>query len=160
MGKTRNLRDGVITIKDGAGTPNSLTVALDMGDLTFDEKRNYIQVLDRGVLDHVRAGDEEAVTLSFSAKINRFGVASGSPTIRDALTKQGGAAGWTSVGSTHEPYCSTIVFQINDPASGGTDHEVLTFAKFFVESIKYSEGDEYNTVEVSGFSFATKPTVA
>lgn len=160
MGKTRNLRDGVITIKDGAGTPNSLTVALDMGDLKFDEKRNYIQVLDRGVLDHVRAGDEEAVPLSFSAKINRFGVASGTPTIRDALTKLGGAAGWTSTGSSHEPYCTTIVFQINDPASGGTDHEVLTFSKFFVETITYEEGDEFNTVSVSGFSFATKPTVA
>lgn len=70
---THNLRQGVIKIKSGDATPLSKTAAFTEGDLTWTRTKNIIQVKNRGKLrssqgGHLRKGDEEAVTFSFSAK--------------------------------------------------------------------------------------------
>ena len=68
---TRNLRDGELIIKDGtAGTPQSLTVLLDDGDLSWTVRSSTIEVTDRGSISkgHTRPGDEESVSLSFTAR--------------------------------------------------------------------------------------------
>ena len=65
---TRNLRDAELVIKDGAGSPASLTVILDEGDLSWTETDDTKQIKDRGVLHHTRPGDQMACELSFTAK--------------------------------------------------------------------------------------------
>lgn len=157
MGQTRNLRDGEITVKDGAGTPNTVVLTLEEGDLSWTRRRNYVQVLDRGTLDHVRAGDQEAVTLSFSVKIDRVSEPTSPVTLYNALTKTGAAAAWVSVAASHEPYAVKIEFRAIDPA-GGSDHETIAFNKFFPEELTMDEGEEYNTVSASGFAFIVDPT--
>ena len=67
----RNLRDGELVIKDGTpGTPQSLTVLLDEGDLRWTVRSQTIEVKDRGSIaaGHTRQGDDESVALSFTAK--------------------------------------------------------------------------------------------
>ena len=47
----RNLRDGELVIKDGTTpTPQSLTVLLDEGDLTWTERAHTIEIKDRGAI--------------------------------------------------------------------------------------------------------------
>ena len=66
---TRNLRQGRVRIVSG-DLPVRLetTAAFTEGDLTWTRTKNVIQVKDRGGLSHLRRGDEEPVTFSFSAK--------------------------------------------------------------------------------------------
>lgn len=70
---TKNLRHGRIRIFSG-DTPVRLekTAAFTEGDFTFNRSKNIIQVKDRGKFrggqGHLRKGDEEAMTFSFSAK--------------------------------------------------------------------------------------------
>lgn len=66
---THNLRQGVIKIRSGDGSALVKTVPFTEGDFTFTRTKNTIQVKNRGKLDHLRKGDEEAVTYSFSAKL-------------------------------------------------------------------------------------------
>jgi len=154
MGQTRNLRDGQITIKDNGA--NSLVLTIDQGDLSFSEKRNTIEVMDRGTLDHTRPGDDVSVELSFSIKVDRVSDAT-TVTLRDALTGTRSASSWASTSGAHEQYTTTVEFVANDP-TGGADDETITFSKVYVESIDFSEGDEFNTLEVSGKAFVTAPT--
>lgn len=152
MGQTRNLRDGQITIKDGAAA--SLVLTLESGDLTWDIRKDHKQIRDRGKLDHTRPGDEQVTPLSFSAMVDRISEATTPVTIHDALTNTRSASAWVSSGQSHEPYQTDIEFKVLDPAGGGDDETIL-FTKFHVESITPSEGDEANTIEVSGFAFIT-----
>ena len=155
---TRNLRDGQIKIIDGTSvTPLEVTLTLEQGDLTYSEKKEYKQIRDRGVLDHVRAGDEMVVPVAFSVKLDRVAEATSPVTLHDALTKSGSASAWVSVAGSGEPYATKVEFTTLDPA-GGADDEVITFNKFFVEEIAFAEGDDYNTLSVTGFSFETAPT--
>ena len=158
MAQTRNLRDGVLTIKDGTGTPNTLTVALDSGDLTWTQRQNRVQVMDRGSLDPPRAGDEAPVSVSFSVKLDRVSEASSPVTVYDALTRTRSASTWNTTGVGYEGYMVILAFVINDPEPGGSDDETITFNKFFHEALPVSEGDEFNTLEVSGVDFETSPT--
>ena len=65
---THNLRQGVIKVYSGDTVPLVKTALFTEGDFTFTRTKNTIQVKNRGVLDHLRKGDQEAVTFSFSAK--------------------------------------------------------------------------------------------
>jgi hypothetical protein len=65
---THNLRQGVIKIQSGDSVPLVKTAAFTEGDFSFTRTKNTIQVKNRGALDHLRKGDEEAITYSFSAK--------------------------------------------------------------------------------------------
>ena len=67
----RNLRDGQLVIKDGTpGTPQSLSVLIDEGNLKWTERSNTVEVKDRGSIadGHLRKGDDESVLLSFTAR--------------------------------------------------------------------------------------------
>ena len=65
---THNLRQGVLRIRSGDTVVLTKEVLFTEGDFTYTVTKNTIQVKNRGVLDHLRKGDEEAVTFSFSAK--------------------------------------------------------------------------------------------
>ena len=59
---THNLRQGVIRIRSGDTVVLTKEAAFTEGDFTYTNTKNTIQVKNRGVLDHLRKGDEEAVT--------------------------------------------------------------------------------------------------
>lgn len=156
----RNLRDGTLTINDGDS--NTLVVVLDEGNLEFSETRNVIQVKNRGVLDHLRSGDEEAVTVSFTGRylylLKDTGDTDETVSVREALLKKGGASGWASTGVTGEPYQVELVFEVANP--GGVKDETITFAHFAVTRLTVGEGAEADTIRVEGIDYETEPAIA
>lgn len=160
----RNLRDAELVLKDGtAGTPLSLAVLLDEGDLSWTEKVNTIEIKDRGSLSggHLRKGDEESVSLSFSAKwtqlIGKAANAVDPLQLYEFLTFASGTD-VTSTSADGEQETLTFEFSIIDPA--GVASEMVTFAKVYRESLSMTEGDDYNMITFSGRAFVTAPTVA
>ncbi len=160
----RNLRDAELVLKDGASpTALSLTVLLDEGDLSWTEKVNTIEIKDRGKISggHLRQGDDESVSVSFSAKWTQLigkAASSGDPLqLYEFLTFASGA-GIASTSADGEQETLTFEFTILDPA--GVASEKVTFSKVYRESLSMTEGDDYNLITFSGKAFVTSPTVA
>jgi len=166
MSIVKNLRDGTLTISDGT-TPTALSTSISfIGDdgLSWTEKLNYIVQRNRGALAGRRAGDEEEVELTFSVQHVMYSAESGdsAATVVDALRKQGKASAWVSTGSTGEPYSVTLTFRVLAPEKGTPGvgkYEVFTFAKFVATQIGFKEGADGNSIEITGTSHVTKPTV-
>lgn len=158
---TRNLRDAVMVILDGSGSPKTLTLVLDEGDLSWQNSKSTIEVLDRGVLHHTRPGDEVSVSLSYSAKwtqlIGRAYTASEGDFLYEMVNNTGSK--YTSVAAAGEQFCLIHRFTINDPKSASNTSEQVQFNKVYMETCECSEGDEYSVVNFSGRDFETAPTV-
>ncbi|WP_437206446.1 hypothetical protein [Planctomicrobium sp. SH664] len=160
---TRNLRDGELKIKDGAESPATLTVLLDEGDLSWTQRTQTIEVKDRGSISagHTRKGDEESVSLTFTAKWTQLvgkANSSGDPLqLYEMLTFQSGA-GVVSTSSAGEQQTLTLEFTVIDPA--GVASEKVTFAKVYRESLTLSEGDDANLIAFTGKAFQIAPTIS
>ena len=161
---TRNLRDGELKIKDGtSGTPQSLTVLLDEGDLRWSVRSRTIEVKDRGSIaaGHTRKGDEESVSLSFTAKWTQLlgkSASGADPLQLYELLMFASGANVVSTSQTGEQDTLTLEFTVIDPA--GAASERITFSKVYRESLTMSEGDESNLIAFTGRAFITKPIVA
>jgi hypothetical protein len=161
---TRNLRDGELVIKDGtSGTPKSLTVLLDEGDLRWVVRSQTIEVKDRGSIaaGHTRKGSDESVALSFTAKWTQLlgKSANGADPLQlyEMLMFVSGA-GIASTSGAGEQDTLTFQFTVVDPA--GVASERITFSRVYRESLTMSEGDDANLISFTGRSFATAPVVA
>lgn len=159
----RNLRDAELVLKDGTTpSPLSLTVVLDEGDLEWTERQTTIEIKDRGRISggHLRRGEDESVTISFSAKWTQlFGK---SITNTDALQLYefltfASGTGLKSTSNAGEQNTLTFEFTVLDPA--GIASERVTFSKVYQESLSMSEGEDYNMISFSGRAFITRPTV-
>jgi len=144
---TRNFRDARLLLKDGDGTPSTLEVKLLEGRITMEEGFNNIVVMDRGTIDHVRAGDEMPLKVGFTFKYVELFHASVA-TVWQWLKQSGPAA---SLVSTRASDCDRFTFDLElyiaDPI-GGTG-EKITFSDCFVDgAMQLTEGEEYNTVTI------------
>lgn len=157
----RNLRDGELTIKGAAGV--SLTVLLDEGDLSWTERQRTLEIKDRGSIaqGHTRPGDEESVSLSFSAKWTQLIGKSANPadplTLYETLTFAAGS-GVASTSPAGEQRTLTFEFTVHDPA--GLASEKIEFLKVYRESLTMSEGNETNLISFSGRAFITAPSIS
>lgn len=161
---TRNLRDGELKIKDGtSGTPQTLTVLLDEGDLRWTVRLRTLEVKDRGSIaaGHTRKGDEESVSLTFTAKwtqlLGKSAVGADPLQLYEMLMFASGA-NVVSTSPAGEQDTLTLEFTVVDPA--GVASERITFNKVYRESLTMSEGDESNLIAFTGRAFVTKPVVA
>ena len=159
---TRNLRDGELVIKD-SGLAGSLTVLLDEGDLTWTQRQNTIEVKDRGSIaaGHTRRGDEESVTISFTAKWTQLlgtAIDAADPLQLYKMLMFHNDAGLGSTSAPGEQKTLTFEFSIIDPA--GVASEKVTFEKVYRESLTMSECDDTNLIAFSGRAFQTAPTVS
>lgn len=161
MAVTKNLRDGELKVEDGTTPVNSVTVALDEGDLSYEETKNVINVLDRGTLSHMRSGDDVPVKVSFTLKFVEFlKQSAGTTTIYEALKKIGGASAWTTTNTDGGGvYTLKLVFTISTPVTADKA-EIITFNLFHHTSISFKEGDEYDTLAVDGEAFITAASIA
>jgi hypothetical protein len=159
---TRNLRDGELVLKDGSDPAQSLTVLLDEGDLTWTERQRTIEIKDRGSVaaGHTRKGDEESISLSFTAKWTQLlGKAADDADplqLYEFLMFASGA----EVASTSDPGeqdTLQLEFTILDPAGVAT--EKIVFKKVYRESLTLREGDDYNTIAFTGRDFEARPTI-
>jgi hypothetical protein len=159
----RNLRDGELVIKDGTGgTPKSITVLLDEGDLTWTVRQRTIEVKDRGSIaaGHTRKGDEESVSLAFTARWTQLLGKAANPAdplqLYEMLMFASGA-GIVSTSQAGEQDTLTFEFTVVDPA--GAASERIRFSKVYRESLSMSEGDEANLISFTGRAFQTRPVV-
>lgn len=159
---TRNLRDGELVILDGSATPMTLTLVLDEGDLTWTQRQRTIEVKDRGSIaaGHTRKGDDESVSLSFTARwtqlLGRSANAADPLQLYEMLMFAEGAE-VVSTSQAGEQETLTLQFTIVDPAGVGSERVI--FEKVYRESLTMSEGNESNLIAFSGRAFQTAPTV-
>lgn len=154
-----DLKNAVITILDGTPTtPLNITAKIGEGNITFSEKRNIEYRLDRGLLDTTRLGDQVPMDVKIDANwIFLKGDSADTPTttIRDALTKTGGAAAWlTSGADACAPYAVDIKI-VYTPCAGKT--ETILLHEFRYESIDADA--KAGTLSVSGKCNAQTPTL-
>lgn len=160
MPTVKTMRDGTIKLIDATPTtPHEITIPFSVGDLTFTIKNNIINIMDRGTLNHMRAGDEEPITGSFSVKLAEFysQTSATSPTMYEALFKLGDAAGWVSVVpcSIYAVKCELSYASPCDDEDG----EKITFNKFIATDVNFKEANDGNTLSVTFTDYETKPTI-
>jgi len=157
---TRNFRDGALTLYDNTTTPETLEIPYCEGDFSYTETEEFINILDRGVLDHVRQGNQVPVSWSFSFKFREWKADSGaSPSPIDCMKQRNEASAWVSVAQDGEPYAFGMTYEVANPDSNGKK-ETLTFDKCRAAEVAYEDGEEYNVVKASGTAFITTPASA
>jgi hypothetical protein len=158
-----DFKDMAITIKDGtAGTPNSITVKIGEGSMSYSEKKPRTYIKDRGNLDTVRDGDEEPVDVSFDATWEKItvgsGVTAGVPSIEDALKARGAAADWVSTSSdVCEPFAVDILCTYT-PKCGTDGSGTITLADFRYEDLGHNLKD--GTLQIQGKCNITEAIVS
>lgn len=165
---TRNLRDATLTIQDGAASPQTLVVPIEEGDLNITERPpEAMTVLNRGALSHFAKGPDNPVNVSFTAKYVALAGHTDStqnPTVYEAIKGTGKASGWTSTESCG-PNTVNLIWTLTTPCSaavgGVTDEsETVTISDFHADEFDINEGEEFNTIRVSGKALVTAPTAA
>lgn len=160
---TRNLRDGELVLRDGSEPPLTLTVLLDEGDLTWTQRQRTLEIKDRGSIadGHTRRGDDESVSLSFTAKWTQLigrSVNSADPLQLYELLMFADGAGAASTSSPGEQQTLTLEFTVRDPA--GLAGEKILFEKVYRETLTMSEGSESNLIAFSGRAFQVAPSIS
>lgn len=144
VGVLVDIKKTTITIKDGTSpTPNEVAIKVGEGNITFTENRTIEYILDRGVIDEVREGDQVPLDVSFEFNwIYLTGSPSSGalPTIKDALTNVGNASGWVSSDPDNcAPYAVDIEI-LYEPVCGksaGIENERITISDFRWESLDH-----------------------
>ncbi len=164
---TRNLTHGSISLADGAGTPNTLAVALDNGDLNFTRTKTHVTVSQRGVLDHQSRGMETPVQISFSIPFSQFGSKTtqaigpgGAVTdysVKDFLLNIG-IGTLTSTNGRNDVFSVDAIFTIADPAITGDENEILTFTDLVIDDVSFAESEEFDGLTFTGTALLTEPT--
>ncbi len=130
-----DFKKAVLKIKDGAN--HSITVKLGEGEFSYTERVSREYLLDRGVLDEIRDGDQVPVDVSLSASWIYVKGDGSTPSIEDALKKRGAASSWTSVDSDEcNPYAVDIEM-VYTPSCATGDKETITLEDFRYEEITH-----------------------
>lgn len=155
-----DLKNATVIIRDGTTpTPNEIEVKLGEGNLTYSEKRNMQYMLNRGLLDEVREGDQVPMDVSFDAVweyIKGTTGTGGVPSMEDALKKINAASGWVSTDSDAcRPYAVDIVILHDPPCTG--DLEEIVLSDFRYEDL--SQDLRAGTIACSGKCNVTQASV-
>lgn len=149
----KNFTDGSITIKDGTGTPLSLTVNFDQGDFSITglkaKLRETVAYEARGRFKSLRHTTRTYPTFSFTAHAAEFSE-DGTGTLADAILRQGTV--WTAAVSTRGASAEVYTLDVTLTVEG-TSHGDSADGTFTLEdcelSVDFAEGDP-NTFSVSG----------
>ena len=168
----RTKRDAVIVISD-SGAAHTYTVAYEEGNFQFDVPRETVEMyLDRGLMassiggtPSIRKGDEQPMTLSFSAYFRDAGstdaTATGHATLLDILHRYASgfiATQWTStLGANSDEFTFTVAVTLDGTIFGEAD-KTLTF-KFVSLRGGAAEGSP-NTVSAAGTAYHLVPTLS
>ena len=136
-------RDGTIAISDATGSPITLTVQYEDGDLSVDgfqeANMSVVPLMDRGVIYALRKDKEEPISFSFTAHATDFTDAT-EKTVIDAFCKTGAfAAGVSQLGASADVWAVKLTFTAEQTNYGaGSDGTiVLTYC---VAKVKFDEG--------------------
>lgn len=158
-------RDGQILLAD-AGAVSTYTVSLEPGDFSFAIPGEMVNLfLDRGVIGttpSIRNGDEQPMTLGFSAYMRGLGdPAAAYATLLDIGTRAASGyvlANWVStMGTNSDVFTISVTFTVDGSPFGEADQSyAFAFVAFRANG---KEGDP-NTVDCTGTSYALKPILA
>lgn len=158
-------RDGQILLAD-SGAAHTYTVAYEPGDFNFTIPGETVNLfLDRGVIGStpsIRYGDEQPMTLGFSAYMRGLGdPAAAYATLLDIGARAASGyvlSNWTStMGSNSDVFTISVTFTIDGSPFGEADQSYV-FA-YVVFRANGKEGDP-NTVDCTGTSYALKPVLS
>jgi len=138
--------------------PQQIDIKIGEGNLTYTEAKEYEYLLDRGVLDTVKEGDEQPleVSLEFVYEHVKTGTSEAITPV-DALKNKAGAVEWVSAGSDLcEPYCVDVEIE-HDPPCGTTQEELTILPEFRYDSLEFNLQDA--TIAVAGKCNATEATI-
>lgn len=157
-----DMKNAVLTIRDGtAVTPKETIVKIGEGNFTWSEKRNIEYVLNRGLLDTTREGDQVPVDIRFDFVWEHLKSHSAATvaTPYEALKKIGEASDWvSSAADVCEPYAVDLELEHTPPCAGvGNVPEVIVFSDFRWESL--DQDLRAGTVSASGKANITAPTI-
>jgi len=132
---TLDLKDATIKIKDGSS--NDIEVKIGTGNLTYTERQTVEYILNRGLIDEVRLGDQ--VPMDVSMQFTWLYVQPGSGqtggqviTIEDAIKGKGSAASWDSSDADPcRPYAVDIEITL-DPSCAASATQVITLSDLLV----------------------------
>lgn len=163
--QTRNLAHAVVTISDGTGTPKTLVIPIDEGDLQWTQNPNpSIMVMNRATMSHRTVQPQVPVRGRMTIKFTEYkgkSFSGAAPSPLDAMLKQGNASSWVST-ELCGPYCFDLTVDISNPCSGagtGVDQaEKLVFADCCLLPQTIREAVDYNRIEVEFEAKITQPT--
>lgn len=140
----KNFRDGSIQAKDGTGTPLTVTVQFENGDLSLSgtNQGNYehTKYLDRGELGSIRKTNRMFPTGSFTCQMTDLSDAT-DRLIWDIVNKTGAfASAVSTLGANADLYTLDIVLTIEGTNFGDSADHVLTMEDCRC-SIDFAEGD-------------------
>ena len=137
--------DGTILLKDGTGTPISVTVQFEDGDFKVSGLQqgelSISKYEDRGVFYSARKTKQVYPQVSFTAHFTDLSDGT-NKTLPDAVLKQGAFSGGVStlVTTAGDVWCLDTVFTVTGTALGDSADHVCTLTKVHW-SIDISEGD-------------------
>lgn len=153
MGTSFNLKNAVLTLSDGASTPNTLTIKMAEGNLTYSEKVDRKYLMNRGILDTVIDGDDQPLEMSFEGRWE-FIKGDSEVTIEDFLKQANGAAAYVSSDTnTCAPFAVDVILT-HTPICATQKIETLTFSDFRYESLDHDA--KAATIAVKGRCNITK----
>jgi len=151
-------RDGVLTVKDGAGSPLSYVIPYSDGDFSFNgivEDQSTVQVFrNRGRMYAARKVEDQDLEFSFTAHCHALlgdGTTAG---LFDVLAKKGVWASATSTlpAAAGDAFCVTLVFTAERTNLGATSDASVTL-KYCHISGDFQEGVP-STISISGTAYS------
>ena len=138
--------------------PQRLVFKIGEGDFNWSEANEYIYDRDRGILDDVREGDDQPMSIDTAFTFEYYTASTGNPpTPSDALKQSGEASEWVSSATDQcQPYAIDLVLLHCVPCGTDEDQEFL-FPDFRADEKGYAIGD--GSVSLTGQCNATEPTV-
>ena len=163
--QTRNLTHATLTIRDGAGSPHTLVVPIEEGDLQWTQNPNpSVMVMNRGNMSHRTQQPQVPVRGRFTIKFVEYrgkSLSGASPSPLDAMLKQNNASSWTST-ETCGPYCFDLIWDLVNPCAGASpavdQAEQLVFADCCLLPHTIREAVDYDRIEVEFEAKITQPT--
>lgn len=145
--------DGIITF-----LPQRLEIQVGEGEISWSETREFIYDRDRDVLDTVRQGQDQPMSVDIAFTFEYVTASTdATPTPVDALKRQGEASEWVSSSSDLcEPYAVDVIILHCVPCGTDEDQEIL-LPDFRYETLDYSVNDA--AISVSGQCNATDAVV-
>lgn len=146
---------GVLTLSDGTGTPVTLALAYDLGDVEIgplqEELNEAVKIERRGKFVGLQRGKRVYPTIKFSAWCgNVVGGSSSAPgTPTEFATKKGAYAANISTLGANRKYTCKIALAIEGTNFGDAADETVT-CNDVVCSITWKEGSEGNMISIEG----------
>ena len=151
----KNMCDGTITLKDGAGTPISVTVKFDNADFTISglkaKLRETVAYQHRGVLSSVRHTARTFPQFSFSCSMSEFTAAT-AVSVSDAVLKNGSfSSAISTLGANADVYTLDLTIAEEGTNFGDSADHTFTIEDCELE-LTYTEGDP-NGFSLSGICY-------